>query len=91
MDGHRVIHAVARGVNWTLLDALARAGRRVPDELSRALLNAGQGGPDGEERDVVTRAITFWESDVFLRRHGALIQIDKPRDAEVKVQFDGHG
>jgi prolyl oligopeptidase len=39
----------------------------------------------GFERDLVTRAITIWESDVFLRRHGALIKIDKPRDADVKV------
>jgi prolyl oligopeptidase len=39
----------------------------------------------GFERDLVTRAITIWESDLFLRRHGALIKIDKPRDADAKV------
>jgi hypothetical protein len=27
----------------------------------------------GFERDLVTRGITFWESEVFLREHGALI------------------
>jgi prolyl oligopeptidase len=39
----------------------------------------------GFERDLVARAITFWESDVFLRRNGALIRIDKPRDADLRL------
>jgi prolyl oligopeptidase len=39
----------------------------------------------GFERDLVTRAVTFWKSDVFLRRSGVLIEIDKPRDADSRV------
>jgi prolyl oligopeptidase len=39
----------------------------------------------GFERDLVTRGITFWESDVFLRRNGTLIGIEKPRDADLRL------
>jgi prolyl oligopeptidase len=35
----------------------------------------------GYERDLVSRAVTFWTSEQFLRRDGKLIKIDKPADA----------
>ncbi len=39
----------------------------------------------GFEYDFINRAITFWTSEVFLRRNGELIKIDKQDDAEVDV------
>jgi prolyl oligopeptidase len=39
----------------------------------------------GFEREFVDRAITFWESEHFLRRDGKLIKIEKPLDAEASA------
>src|SRR5207248_2507011 len=36
----------------------------------------------GFEREFVSRAVTFWESDLYLRRDGKLVKIEKPFDAE---------
>ncbi len=35
----------------------------------------------GFERDIVIRRPTFWTSEVFLRRRGKLVKIEKPADA----------
>jgi prolyl oligopeptidase len=35
----------------------------------------------GYERELVSRSVTFWKSEQFLRRDGKLIKIDKPEDA----------
>jgi prolyl oligopeptidase len=39
----------------------------------------------GFERELVMRGVTFWESDLFLRRNGSLVKIEKPRDAEASL------
>jgi prolyl oligopeptidase len=39
----------------------------------------------GFERDFVSRQITFWTSELFLRRDGKLVKIDKPDDANAAV------
>lgn len=39
----------------------------------------------GFERDFVSRQITFWTSELFLRRDGKLVKIDKPDDANASV------
>ena len=36
----------------------------------------------GFEREFINRATTFWESELFLRKDGKLIKIEKPDDAE---------
>src|SRR5262249_51992659 len=36
----------------------------------------------GFERDWVSRSVTFWTSELFLRRDGKLIKIEKPDDAQ---------
>ena len=41
-------------------------------------VGAGVDHTKGFEREFLVRAITFWESDYFLRRDGKLIKIDKP-------------
>jgi prolyl oligopeptidase len=42
----------------------------------------------GYERDFVSRAVTFWKSDLFLRRDGQLIKVEKPDDANASVHRD---
>jgi len=39
----------------------------------------------GFERDFVTRQITFWTNELFLRRDGRLMKIEKPDDANAAV------
>ena len=39
----------------------------------------------GFERDIVYRAMTFYANELFLRRDGKLIKIEKPDDAEANV------
>jgi prolyl oligopeptidase len=36
----------------------------------------------GFERDWVARAVTFWTNELFLRKDGKLIKVEKPEDAE---------
>ncbi|MCY2962855.1 MAG: prolyl oligopeptidase family serine peptidase [Planctomycetota bacterium] len=42
----------------------------------------------GFEQDWIWRTVTFWTSEVFLRRDGKLIKIDKPDDAKVSSDRD---
>jgi prolyl oligopeptidase len=39
----------------------------------------------GFERDFVSRQITFWTNELFLRRDGKLVKIEKPDDANAAV------
>ena len=39
----------------------------------------------GFERDFVVRKVTFWTEEMFLRRDGRLVKIEKPDDAEASV------
>jgi len=39
----------------------------------------------GFERDFVTRQVTFWTSELFLRRDGNLLKVQKPDDANAAV------
>jgi prolyl oligopeptidase len=70
-------------------------GRGTPLEQARVVF---EGQPDdvgvegfrtltpGFERDFVVRSVTFWKSELFLRRDGKLIKIDKPDDAVATVR-----
>ena len=51
-----------------------------PDDMSAS---AFRDLTPGFERDVVVRRPTFWTSEVFLRRDGKLVKLDKPDDARV--------
>ncbi|MFN0151336.1 MAG: prolyl oligopeptidase family serine peptidase [bacterium] len=42
----------------------------------------------GFERDFVRRGTTFWSNEMFLRRGGELIHIDKPSDAITSIHRD---
>ena len=39
----------------------------------------------GFERDFVSRVVTFYSNELFLRRDGKLVKIDKPDDADASV------
>ncbi|MBU6308873.1 MAG: prolyl oligopeptidase family serine peptidase [Planctomycetes bacterium] len=39
----------------------------------------------GFERDFISRQITFWTNEFFLRREGKLVPVDKPADANASV------
>ncbi len=39
----------------------------------------------GFERDFISRQVTFWTNELFLRRDGELVQIEKPDDANASV------
>jgi prolyl oligopeptidase len=39
----------------------------------------------GFERDFISRGVTFWTSELFLRREGRLVRIDKPDDAVARI------
>lgn len=42
----------------------------------------------GFERDFVRRGVTFWSDEMYLRRDGKLVRIEKPADAIAKVHRD---
>jgi prolyl oligopeptidase len=42
----------------------------------------------GFERDFVERRVTFWTNEMFFRKDGKLIKIDKPDDADASVHRD---
>jgi prolyl oligopeptidase len=67
---------------WRRGTPLAAASLVFEGQTADVAVSAMHDPTPGFERDVVLRGVTFWESDVFLRRNGALAKIDKPRDAE---------
>lgn len=70
---------------WTRGEALADAPliyEGQPDDMS---VGAWHDPTPGFERDVVFRQVTFWTSELFLRRDGKLLKIAKPADAEASI------
>ena len=53
-----------------------------PDDMS---VGASRDLTPGFERDFVSRQITFWTSELFLRRDGRLRKVEKPDDANAAV------
>ena len=53
-----------------------------PDDMS---VEARRDLTPGFERDFVTRQITFWTSELFVRRDGRLVKVEKPDDANAAV------
>jgi len=70
---------------WTRGTPLAAAptvfeGR--PDDMS---VSGFHDPTPGFERDFVRRQITFWTNELFLRRDGRLVKVEKPDDADAAV------
>ncbi len=56
-----------------------------PEDVS---VSAGHDFAKGYEREFVSRSVTFWKSETFLRRNGELVQIDRPEDANAFAHRD---
>jgi len=75
----RTVREWARG---TPLAAAPVVYEGRPDDMSVA----GFHDPTpGFERDFVRRQITFWTNELFLRRDGRLVKVEKPDDADAAV------
>ena len=70
---------------WRRGTPLTAASLVFEGQMTDVAVSAMHDPTPGFERDLVLRGVTFWESDVFLRRNGALVKIDKPRDAEASL------
>jgi prolyl oligopeptidase len=78
----RTIREWARG---TPLAAAPVVYEGQPDDMS---VTAWRDLTPGFERDFVVRQKTFYTSEMFLRRDGRLVQIEKPEDATAAVHRD---
>ena len=69
----------------TPLDQAAPVFEGQPDDVS---VSASRSKTPGFERDWVSRSITFWTNELFLRRDGKLLKIEKPDDANAFADRD---
>jgi prolyl oligopeptidase len=69
----------------TPLDQAATIYEGKPDDMTVA---AFRDHTKGFERDFVYRAISFYSSELFLRRDGRLVKIEKPDSANASVHRD---
>ncbi|MFM8635330.1 MAG: prolyl oligopeptidase family serine peptidase [Planctomycetia bacterium] len=75
----RTVREWARGTDLAAAP-LVYEGR--PEDMAVA---ASRDLTPGFERDFVSRQITFWTNELFLRRDGTLVKIEKPDDANAMV------
>ncbi len=66
---------------WKRGTPLAEAALVMEGQLKDMSVSATRDLTPGFERDIVIRRPTFWTSEVFLRRGGKLVEIEKPADA----------
>jgi prolyl oligopeptidase len=66
---------------WKRGTLLAEASMVIEGQINDMSVSARRDLTPGFERDIVIRRPTFWTSEVFLRREGKLVKIDKPADA----------
>ena len=78
----RIVKEWARN---TPIDQATMVYEGKPDDMS---VGAYRDLTPGFERDFVTRRVTFYSGETFLRRDGKLIKIEVPNDAEVDVERD---
>jgi prolyl oligopeptidase len=70
---------------WTRGTPLAEASVVFEGRADDMAVGAFRDLTPGFERDLLTRQITFWTNELFLRRAGKLVKIDKPDDASASV------
>lgn len=75
----RTVREWARG---TPLDQAPLVYEGRPEDMS---VGAWHDPTPGFERDFVSRQVTFWTSELFLRRAGKLVKLAKPDDANASV------
>ena len=67
---------------WRRGEPLSSATTVFEGQATDVAVNAYHSHMPGFGRDFVLRAITFYSNEVFLRRDGRLVRIEKPDDAE---------
>lgn len=75
----RIVREWARG---TPLDAAPLVYEGQADDM---LVGAWHDATPGFERDFVSRQVTFWTSELFVRRAGTLVKVAKPDDANAGI------
>jgi len=70
---------------WTRGEPLSSATLVYEGKASDVAEGAYRDHTPGFERDFVARGITFYSNEMFLRRDGKLIKIEKPDDADASV------
>jgi prolyl oligopeptidase len=75
----RTVREWARG---TELAAAPVVYEGKPDDMS---VGAWRDQAPGFEREFVARQVTFWTNELFLRRDGRLVKIEKPDDANAGI------
>lgn len=66
---------------WRRGTPVAEAPIVFTGEAGDVAVSGSRSHEPGYERDWISRSVTFWTSELYLRRGGQLIQIDKPADA----------
>ena len=66
---------------WRRSTPLQEASLVMEGQLKDMSVSAMRDLTPGYERDIVVRRPTFWTSEVYLRRDGKLVKIEKPADA----------
>ena len=70
---------------WTRGTPLSNSSVVYEGQASDVASGAGRDQTPGFERDFVSRGITFYTNELFLRRDGKLVRIDKPDNANANV------
>jgi prolyl oligopeptidase len=70
---------------WTRGEPLAAAATVYEGRAEDMSVAGFRDLTPGFERDFVQRQITFWTNELFLRRDGRLVKIEKPDDANATV------
>src|ERR1041385_1867569 len=70
---------------WTRGTPLSAATVVYEGRLDDVGVGAFRGHTPGFERDFVSRAITFYTNELYQRKDGKLVKVDKPDDCEASV------
>ena len=73
---------------WRRGTAVAEAVQVFAGQLDDVSVGAFRTKTPGYERDWIPRSLTFWTHELFLRREGQLIKIEKPDDARAVSDRD---
>jgi prolyl oligopeptidase len=70
---------------WTRGTPLAEATLVYEGQADDMSVGGWHDSTPGFERDFVSRQVTFWTNELFMRRDGALVKIAKPDDANADI------
>ncbi|MFM8582104.1 MAG: S9 family peptidase, partial [Planctomycetaceae bacterium] len=73
---------------WRRGTPIADAPLVFQGEAGDVAVSGSRSHEPGYEHDWISRSVTFWTSELYLRRGGQLIQIDKPADANAVPDRD---